>query len=417
MTACCCPLSGHARSSTLCQALGLLSLSPLEPRCCRCHKPRPEGPRAGWGGGALEAQATPRGATENATPKTPKISLQKKLRVHQVDVSEAASREAGGARVRQRESVRKARAQEGKGQPARDHRPGPGAQCSLVAPARGQSSASPNSFPGPLVRTSGAPGAHECARTLAGLCLAAGAGCPGGGRERARTDARARTPSTRAHAHGPVHTAGSRRAGGPEPGGGGGTGGAPERAGTKDAAGRGRPGRVVIGDWGRGGAQSRPVGDWPRPPQGPSRPPRPSRPKPEPRSAARDPPRAPAICAGGGAQAGVGFPPSPHRLALRAADNLCTQLPSAPPPAQLRAGPQGPRQGGLSWAPRGGRNGRVPLALGVGRGRLPTWKGGRAQEAAPCGSLAPGVMARLGEGSEDRRHSERAGQGWRARAG
>lgn len=38
----------------------------------------------------------------------------------------------------------------------------------------------------------------------------------------------------------------------------------PGRAGTKDTAGRGRPGRAAIGGWGRGG-EALPGADWPRP--------------------------------------------------------------------------------------------------------------------------------------------------------
>ena len=94
MMACCCPLSAHAGSTTLCQAVGLLSLGPWDPACCTGHTPRPDGPALGeWA--TPEAPAPPKSSTENATPKT---SLERSRAAHQ---REAACAKAGKRRGRE----------------------------------------------------------------------------------------------------------------------------------------------------------------------------------------------------------------------------------------------------------------------------------------------------------------------------
>lgn len=196
-------------------------------------------------------------------------------------------------------------------------------RCSLVAPARGRSSASRKSFTGALVRPSGAAaGTRACKATRRPV--------PGGGG--ARSVPRAGPAHTRAH---PEYTGACTRPGprGPEVAGleawspaaraAREWGGPPGRAGTKDALGRGRPGRAVIGGWG-GAGESRSGGDWPRPQRGPSRPPRPSRPKPEPRLAARDPPAPPPSAPGAGRRPESDSRPAPLDRHSAEPDNLCT---------------------------------------------------------------------------------------------
>lgn len=76
------------------------------------------------------------------------------------------------------------------------------------------------------------------------------------------------------------------------------------------------------------------------------------------------PARAPAICAGGGTQAGVGFPPSPPRLALGGARQPVHLAAPSPAPAQMRAGSRGPRQGGgPSLSPAGEAGGQGSRVL------------------------------------------------------
>lgn len=230
-----------------------------------------------------------------------------------------------------------------------------------------------------------------------------GTECPGGGRGWALHTC-ARTHQV----HGRMHTTRSARAevagleawstaAGAAPGGGG---GCRRESGNKGRGGAGaaRPDR----DWwlGREG-ESRPGGHWPRPQRAPR-----ARPAPRARNRSRfrrpGPACAPAICARGGAQAGVGFPPSPPRLALRGARQPVHFAVPSPAPAQLRAGSRGSEHRALTSARRGGPEGKVPEH---GRARLPTWKWDRAQEAAPRGSLAGASWLDWERESGNRRHS------------
>lgn len=124
----------------------------------------------------------------------------------------------------------------------------------------------------------------SCGHTrVQGLCLAAGPRVPLGLEERT-WHIRACTRGVHGHVHSAGYTrAGSRRFGGQEPGRLGAPGAALGEQEQRTRRGRGWPGPAVIGCWG-GEGKAWSGGDWPRPPRGPSRP------KPEPQTAAWDPP-------------------------------------------------------------------------------------------------------------------------------
>lgn len=194
---------------------------------------------------------------------------------------------------------------------------------------------------------------------MQGPCLAARARVPLGQARRARhTWACTHGVHRRVYAAGPA-TAGSRRAGGRRPGAGppGQRLGPPGRAGTKGAAGRGQPGRAVIGGGEPGAGPARPGGDWPRPPRAP----RGRNPSLEPRPETRP---YTAICAGAGRRRGSGSCPASLGWPLAAEPrNLCAQPHPTPSAAALKV-PRGPGREAWATAPRGRPNGRVPVRGG-----------------------------------------------------